>query len=103
VISKIEDCGVAAAFRRDSNGQYLRASVVVFHGVTDAAILEALACREALALAEDLALDRVFVASDWKTDVNDIRDGTMSCYGSIITEIRARTTIFRKCTFPMKL
>jgi hypothetical protein len=64
VISKIEDCGVAAAFRRDSNGQYLRASVVVFHGVTDAAILEALACREALALAEDLALDRVFVVSD---------------------------------------
>jgi hypothetical protein len=81
----------------------LGASTVIFHGVTDPATLEAMACREALSLAEDLALDRVFVASDWKTDVNDIRDGTMSCYGSIITEIRARTTIFRKCTFPMKL
>jgi hypothetical protein len=50
--------GVAAAFYRDNNDQYLRASAVVFHGVTDQATLEALACREALALAEDVALDR---------------------------------------------
>jgi len=60
-VSKTENRGAAAAFCRDNDGTYLGASAVVFVGITDPATLEALACREALALAEDLALERLFV------------------------------------------
>jgi hypothetical protein len=44
----------------------LGASAVVFNDITDPATLETLACREAVALAEDLYLDRTFVVSDCK-------------------------------------
>jgi hypothetical protein len=73
-VSRGKDQGAAAAFCRGSNGVYLGASAIVVHGVTDPATLETLACREALALAEDLGIDQVFVASDCKTVVNDIKN-----------------------------
>ena len=86
--------GAAAAFCRDNDGTYLGASVVVFVGITDPATLEALACHEALALAEDLALQRLFVVSDCKTVVSEIGEGTLGSYGSIIAEINSRTALF---------
>jgi hypothetical protein len=52
----------AAAFCRDHNGNYLGASSVVFYGINDPATLEVLACREALALVEDLALNKLLIA-----------------------------------------
>lgn len=61
-VSKTENRGVAAALCRDSNGIYLGSSAVIFEGISDPACLEALACREGLALSDDLNLSRVFVA-----------------------------------------
>jgi hypothetical protein len=98
-VSRGKDQGVAAAFCRGSDGIYLGASVIVVHGVTDPATLEALACREALALAEDLGIDQVFVASDCKTVVNDIKNGTGGPYGAIIEEIKSRAASLRDCSF----
>ena len=57
-------CGVAAAICRDSTGLYLGSSLVVYAGITDPTLLEAFACREALALAEDLGIQMMHVASD---------------------------------------
>jgi hypothetical protein len=48
--------GSAAVVCRDNEFNYLGSSVLVIEGVTDPATLEAIACREALALAEDLHL-----------------------------------------------
>ena len=45
-----------AAVARDSSGCYLGASTLVFAGVADPEILEGLACREGLALANDLLI-----------------------------------------------
>ena len=98
-MSKNENRGAVVAFRRDNDGTYLRASVVVFVGITDPATLEALACREALALAEDFALERLFVVSDCKTVVSEIGEGTLGSYGSIIAEINSRTVLFNECSF----
>jgi len=98
-VSKNENRGAAAAFCRDNDGTYLGASVVVFVGITDPATLEALACREALALAEDLALERLFVVSDCKTVVSEIGEGTLGSYASIIAEINSRTALFNECSF----
>jgi hypothetical protein len=98
-VSKVGDKGVGAAFCRDHSGLYMGASPVVYTGITDPAVLEALACREALALALDLGISHLLVASDCKTVVNDISDGSMGRYGSIIAEINARTSQFNGCKF----
>uniref|UniRef100_M8C5B6 Protein SRG1 n=1 Tax=Aegilops tauschii TaxID=37682 RepID=M8C5B6_AEGTA len=56
-------------------------------GISDPASLEALACREALSLAQDLGLQHLQIASDCKHVVNHIRQGVGGSYGSVIREI----------------
>nr|XP_051221174.1 uncharacterized protein LOC127339353 [Lolium perenne] len=98
-VAKTEGRGVAAAFCRDSNGDYLGSSVVVFVGITDPARSGSSAAREALALAEDLSLTHTYIVSDCQAVVTDIRDGSMGKYGSVISEIRHRSNNFSSCTF----
>jgi hypothetical protein len=63
-VSISKERGAATAFCRGSNGVYQGASSIVIHGVTGPlTTLEAIACREALSLAEDLGVDRIYVAS----------------------------------------
>ncbi|XP_073358132.1 uncharacterized protein [Aegilops tauschii subsp. strangulata] len=50
------DKGVAAAVARDKSGHFLGASALVIIGLVNPASLEAHACSEALALAQDLHL-----------------------------------------------
>jgi hypothetical protein len=98
-VSRSEDIGVAAALWRDSLGTYQGASAIVLKGITDPSVLETLACREALALAEDLALSRILIASDCKTFVSDIATGPWGKYGAIISEIKDWSSTFQDCTF----
>lgn len=65
------------------------ASTIRCLGVTDPATLEALAYREALALAIDLSLSHVIIASDCQGVVRDINQGTGGLYASIPKEIIA--------------
>mgnify|MGYP005836463737 CR=1 FL=1 len=46
--------GSSAAVCKDANGNFLGSSVLVIQGVDDPEVLETIACREALALAQDL-------------------------------------------------
>ena len=62
--------------------------MLVIHGITDAATLEAIACREGLALAQDLLLNDFVIASDSKQVVNDIKTASNGSYEAIISEIR---------------
>jgi hypothetical protein len=55
--------------------------------------------REALSLAEDLSLSRIFIALECKLVVMDISDGSLGRYGAVISEIRARTTQYNECKF----
>lgn len=72
---------------------------MVVDGVTDPTTLEALACREALALATDLLLSHVEVASDCKGVVSDIQNYTGGLHGNIIREIKDTMSEFESCTF----
>jgi hypothetical protein len=45
------------------------ASVMVIEGINDPPIPETIACREALALAEDIAITRVLAASYCASDI----------------------------------
>jgi hypothetical protein len=76
-VSRNKERCVATAFCHDCNDAYLGASAIVVRGITDIATLEALACREALALAEDLSLQWIYVASICKTMVTEIMEGSI--------------------------
>ena len=79
---------------RNSEGTFLGASCMKFCGLTDPATLEAVACREALALAADLYLDNVVIASDCQGVVRDIPDGTGGSYATMVKEINETATVF---------
>lgn len=73
-------------------------SALVIHGVQDVATLEAIACREAQSLAEDLLLHDIVVATDSKQVANDIHNGCSGMHGQIIVEIKLRAAEFN-CIF----
>ena len=87
--------GSAAAVCRYEYGTYLGSSSLVVLGIQDPAILESIACREAYALAEDLALHNFIIASDPKQVVEDINKNARGTYGTIIHEIRKRAESFK--------
>uniref|UniRef100_A0A8I6YNN2 RNase H type-1 domain-containing protein n=1 Tax=Hordeum vulgare subsp. vulgare TaxID=112509 RepID=A0A8I6YNN2_HORVV len=68
--------GVVAAVCRDHDGHYLSLSATVFPFTNKLQIFETYACREALALAENIAVQDICVASDCQGVVNDISKGT---------------------------
>jgi hypothetical protein len=64
VVSRDKSTGSLEVVMRRGDGQYMESSNVVFKGASDSPTLEALTCREALALATDLALHHLVIASD---------------------------------------
>lgn len=85
----------AICVTRDHTGAYWGSSAVVFRGVSDPIILESHAYREGLALAEDdLYIQRMMVASDCQSVMNDINQGTGGHHSAIIHEITDRRDSF---------
>ena len=70
------------------------ASAVIFDGLVEATRLEAQACNEALALAQDLNLSRMVIASDCLEVVSKIDTGAATHYAPILHEISARRREF---------
>lgn len=63
-------------------------AVITWEGYVDPEILEAMACREGLALPNDLCLGKIRVASDCLNVVKAIGEAGMGQHGRIIREIR---------------
>jgi hypothetical protein len=63
-VARDHKSGVIAAVARSASGEYLGASAVVVSEVADPEVLEVLAVREGLCLADDLLIRRVRIASD---------------------------------------
>jgi len=61
--------------------------VVVTEGISDPEIMEAVACRESLALALDLLLQKIRVVYDNIIVVRNIRGKDFGSYGHVIQEI----------------
>jgi ribonuclease HI len=98
-ISKNSSKASASAVVRDSSGMFVGASVVVTEGISDPEIMEAVACRESLALASDLMLQKFRVACDNITVVRNIRGKGFGPYGHVIQEIKARGASFTLVEF----
>lgn len=84
---------------RDHEGTYLGSSVLAIRGLLDPTTVEAVACREALELADDPGIRKPFVASDAKSVVGFIHNGGGGNYEEIIKEIRDQANTFISCIF----
>ena len=99
VVARSVNEGAFRAVCRNSEGIFMGSSAIRCHGVTDPTTLEALACREALALEQDLALSHIVIASDCQGVVCDIGQGCGGTYASIVKEVTATSAQFQHCTF----
>ena len=59
----------------------------MFGSIEDLEVLEVLGIREALALANDLYIQKVSIASDCQAAAEAIGKGTSSEYGAVVMEI----------------
>jgi hypothetical protein len=82
-ISKNGGVGSVAAMARDSAGTFLGASALVVEGISNPEVMEAITCREGGALATDLFLQKVKMASDCNNVVKSFRDEAL-IWGHII-------------------
>ena len=63
-----------AVVARGEAGNFLGASALVMEGITDPEMAEAMACREGMALASDLVLQKFKLASDCLNVVRNLRN-----------------------------
>jgi hypothetical protein len=79
ILGKNQNKGAVVVASRDDGRVFVfrGAYAVVFDGRSDPEILEALACREALALAFDIVVKRVQVANDFQSVVRSMKEGTL--------------------------
>jgi ribonuclease HI len=98
-VSKNTGRGAVAAIARDHEGMFMGASAPVFPGNTDAETLEALACREGLALAQDIYARRIRLASDCAGVIRSLQQGTKGAYAHIVQEILETKQDFEEVGF----
>ena len=98
-VARNMDAGVVAVVARTAAGAYLGASAVVFDGIADPEILEAMAIREGLNLASDLLLRKIHVASDCLNVIKALREKNLGRYNSVLHEISAMAKSFEEASF----
>jgi hypothetical protein len=70
----------------DEDGNFLGASALVLEGCEDPETPEVVPCHEGLALASDLDLQMLQVASDYVNTVRNIHGEGFGRYGPIVLE-----------------
>jgi ribonuclease HI len=98
-VRKNENFGAAAAVCRSEDGVFLGASAQVIHGMSDPGTLEAIACREALALARDLALNHIHVASDCLEVISSLEGVNLGRFSAVLEEIKGTASDFVSAKF----
>lgn len=79
---------------RYHTGNYLGSSSITINGVADVPSLEAMACHEAQALAADLLVNRVLIASDCSFVINGIAANSGGAHAAAIKELNDKKNDF---------
>jgi ribonuclease HI len=87
------------AICRNHSGLYMGSAASAYLGISDSAILETLACREALALAEDLGIREVSISSDCQGIFKDISAGSVCSNATVVREINDFVLSFTSVRF----
>ena len=93
-LSKNSCIAMVVAIARDEADTFLGVSAIVMEGVLDPETAEALVYREGLALASDLMVRKVRIATDCANIVKTMRGPETCPYGYIIREIKAGMASF---------
>jgi ribonuclease HI len=75
------------------------ASTLTVDGITSPIVLEALACREALALALDINASRLTIVTDCLAIVNDLSRQFVGSYSMVLEEIKETSKPFELVKF----
>jgi ribonuclease HI len=98
-IARQGDNGAIGAICRDDHGEYVAASARVTPHVTEPETLEAIACSEALALAEDCGFAKLIVVSDCLNVIRNINKMPRCPYIMILQEIYEKSKSFEYVRF----
>jgi ribonuclease HI len=98
-VGKSPGHGSVAVVARSEDGEFLSVSAVVYPGKSNPETLEALACREAIALARDINIRKAMIASDCLSVVQSIEEGSRGVYAHIVREISDSASEFEKISF----
>jgi ribonuclease HI len=98
-VTRNGDVGAIAIVARSEAGVYLGASAVHLPGVSDPEVLEAMAVREGVNLAQDLNLPRIMLATDCLSVVKVLKKVNLGSYSHIIQEIKANAANLEDVSF----
>jgi ribonuclease HI len=98
-VTRNGDVGAIAIVARSEAAVYLGASAVHLPGVSDPEILEAMAVREGVNLAQDLNLPRIRLATDCLSVVKALKEVNLGSYSHIIQEIKANAASLEEVSF----
>jgi ribonuclease HI len=89
--------GAVGAVCRDGAGVFMGASTLTVDGITNPTVLDALACREALALALDI--NASCLTTDCLAIVNDLSRQFAGSYNMVLEEIKETSKLFELVKF----
>ncbi|XP_071680070.1 uncharacterized protein [Lolium perenne] len=98
-VARSGEHGVVAAVARSASGVYLGGSAVLIIGISNPEVLEALAVREGLNLAQDLLLTKVRLASDCLSVINALKEENWGSYSQILQEIKRTSRDLEELTY----
>jgi ribonuclease HI len=98
-VAKTRVRGAVATVFHSREGKFLGASAVTYEGITHPGALEALACREALDVADDALLGQVLVASDCLEVVKGLQEENLGVFSNILLEIKERARVRGNISF----
>lgn len=90
-ISRHGNRGAVAVVCRGAQGIYQGSSAVIFQDMVQPECLEAMAVSEALALASDLYIDKILVATDCMSTVNHLKGQYLGPNAAIIHDIKEKS------------
>jgi hypothetical protein len=90
---------MVAAVARSATGDYLGGYAVLTTRISNPEVLEALAVREGLSLAQDLLLPRVRLASDCLTVINALKEQNWGSYSQILQKIKRTSQDLEEVSF----
>jgi hypothetical protein len=86
--------GIVGVICRDNHGNFTAASALTIPNINDPETLQAMACVEALALAEDCGIKNLIVTSDCLNVIKNIKETTRCPYMMMLLDLKVRSKCF---------
>jgi ribonuclease HI len=80
-------------------GEFMGASALTMPGISDPFVMEALACREAMALAHDLNLQNITVETDCLSLITALEHPYAASFSKVLEEVKEDARLFSRASF----